>query len=174
MAEIMMRGTTIHTIGNLPAIGSQAVDFIVTKTDLSEIRLKNYLGKKIVLNIFPSLDTQTCATAMLKFNEIAKAMDNILILCISADLPFAQNRFCTAEHLQNVQPVSVFRHPAFGKDYGVTIIDGPLAGLLSRAVIVLDEQGKVIYTQQVKELSEEPDYNAITKALKKESHVSYD
>lgn len=174
MADIKLKGSSIHTIGNLPPLGSQAPDFTVTKTDLSEIRLKNYRGKKIVLNIFPSLDTQTCASAMLKFNEIAKTLDNVLILCVSADLPFAQNRFCNEEHLQNVQPVSVFRHPAFGKDYGVTIIDGPLAGLLSRAIIILDEHGRVIYTQQVAELTEEPNYDAITQALNKEAHVPYD
>lgn len=172
MATITFQGSPIHTVGNLPAVGSQAPDFTVTKTDLSEIRLKNYLGKKIVLNIFPSLDTQTCASTMLRFNEIAGNFNNVLILCISVDLPFAQKRFCAAEHLDNVQPVSVFRHPAFGEDYGVTITDGPLAGLLSRAVVVLNETGNVIYTQQVSELSNEPDYSAINAALVKTDRVS--
>lgn len=166
MATITLKGTNFHTVGNLPEIDTQAPDFTVTKTDLSEIHLKNYFGKHIILNIFPSLDTQTCASAMHTFNEIAKEHKNILILCISADLPFAQKRFCTAEHLENVQPVSVFRHPGFGKDYGVTINDGPLAGLLSRAVIMLDEHGKVIYSEQVKEITQEPDYTAISNILK--------
>lgn len=172
MSTITFQGSPVHTIGKLPAIGTQAPDFTVTKTDLSEIRLKNYLGKKIVLNIFPSLDTQTCASAMLRFNEIANNHNNVLILCISVDLPFAQKRFCNAEHLENVQPVSVFRHPSFGESYGVTITDGPLEGLLSRAVVILDEAGKVSYTQQVTELSNEPDYNAINAALINKSKVS--
>src|SRR5579883_2941880 len=115
MASITLKGTPLNTCGELPAVGTHAPDFTVTKTDLAEIRLKNYLGKKIVLNIFPSLDTQTCATAMLKFNEIATEHKNLLILCISADLPFAQKRFCSSEHLANIQPASVFRHPQFGQ-----------------------------------------------------------
>lgn len=166
MAEISLNGTPLHTIGSLPVVGSQAPDFTVTNTDLGEIRLKNYLGKKIVLNIFPSLDTQTCASAMIKFNSIANDLNDSLILCISADLPFAQKRFCVAEHLSNVQPVSVFRHPKFGQDYGVTITDGPLAGLLARAVVVLDEHGKVIYTQLVSEITKEPDYQKMLVSLK--------
>lgn len=165
MSDVTLRGTPLHTAGSLPLPGTQAPDFTVTKTDLSEIRLKNYLGKKIILNIFPSLDTPTCATAMHKFNEIAPLQDNTLILCVSADLPFAQKRFCAAEHLNNVHPVSVFRHPGFGEDYGVLITDGPLAGLLTRAVVIVDEHGKVIYTQLVREISEEPDYDAIGRAL---------
>lgn len=165
MTIINLKGSPIHTIGALPAIGEKAPDFIVTKTDLEEINLKNYLGKKIILNIFPSLDTSTCASAMLRFNEIASQHPNILILCISADLPFAQKRFCAAEHLANIVPVSVFRHPKFGEHYGVTIVDGPLTGLLSRAVVVLDEKGIVTYTEQVKELTEEPNYSAVMAVL---------
>lgn len=165
MAKITLKGATFHTIGSLPPLGSLAPDVTLTKTDLAEVRLKNYLGQKIVLNIFPSLDTPTCATAMLKFNEVASQHPHILILCISADLPFAQKRFCSAEHLANVQPVSVFRHPDFGKAFGVTITDGPLSGLLSRAVLVLDEHGKVLYTEQVKEISEEPNYSAMLALL---------
>lgn len=166
MSVIHFKGETLNTIGSLPAVGSQAPDFTVTKIDLGEIKLKNYFGQKIILNIFPSLDTETCATAMLRFNDIANDVKNILILCISADLPFAQKRFCTAKHCDNVQPVSVFRHPKFGEDYGVTIIDGPLMGLLSRAVVVVDEQGKIVYTQQVPEITEEPDYKAMMSAIK--------
>ena len=166
MANVAFQGLSVTTDGTLPNVGSQAPDFTVTKTNLGEISLKNYEGRKIVLNIFPSLDTQTCASAMIHFNEIANQLPNTLILCISADLPFAQHRFCTIEHLDNVQPASVFRHPNFGKDYGVTITDGPLAGLLTRAVIIIDEQGKVIYNQLVNELSEEPNYDKILSVLK--------
>lgn len=171
MATITMNGKTMETSGSLPSIGLQAPDFIVTKTDLSEIYLKNYLGKKIILNIFPSLDTSTCASAMLRFNEIASQYPNLLILCISADLPFAQKRFCSAEHLDNIHPVSIFRHPEFGKTYGVYIMDGPLAGLLARAVIFLDETGKVIYTELVKDITNEPNYNEIVKLLKGKAPV---
>ncbi|MFZ2315885.1 MAG: thiol peroxidase [Gammaproteobacteria bacterium] len=167
MANVAFQGLPATTAGTLPSIGSQAPDFIVTKTNLGEISLHNYLGRKIVLNIFPSLDTPTCASAMIHFNEIANQLPNTLILCISADLPFAQHRFCSIEHLDNVQPASVFRHPNFGKDYGVTLKDGALAGLLARAVVIIDEQGKVIYTQLVNELTEEPNYNKILSVLKK-------
>lgn len=165
MSTITLQGDTIHTIGTLPKVGNEAPDFTVTKLDLSEINLKNYRGKKIVLNIFPSLDTPTCAAAMQKFNEIAGKLSDVLILCVSEDLPFAQQRFCSAHKLKNVQPVSVFRHPEFGETYGVMIIDGPLTGVLSRAVVVIDESGKVIYTEQVKELANEPDYDSMLNAI---------
>ncbi len=165
MAMITFNGSPIHTIGSLPKLGSAAPDFIVTKTDLSEIHLSNYHGREIILNIFPSLDTPTCATVMRKFNEVAAKYQDVLILCVSEDLPFAQQRFCSAEHLQNVQPVSVFRHPDFGQRYGVSIIDGPLAGLLSRAVIVINKQGKITYTEQVPEITAEPDYKSMISAL---------
>lgn len=161
MATIELKGEPVQTIGTLPQVGTQAPDFSLTRTDLGEIKLKNYLGKKIILNIFPSLDTATCASAMKHFNEIATKHPDLLILCISADLPFAQKRFCSTECLSNVIPVSVFRHPHFGNDYGVTIKDGPLEGLLSRAVVMLDEKGKVIYTEQVKEITAEPNYDNI-------------
>lgn len=161
MALITLKGQPVHTVGSLPAVGSKAPNFTLTKTDLGEVNLENYLGKKIILNIFPSMDTATCAAAMLQFNELAKKSKDVLILCISADLPFAQSRFCSAQHLKNVVPASVFRHHQFGQDYGVTIIDGPLTGLLSRAIVVIDEQGKVTYTQQVPELADEPNYDDI-------------
>lgn len=166
MAIITLNGSALHTVGNLPNVGAQAPDFIVTKPDLSEISLKNCQGKKILLNIFPSLDTPTCASAMRQFNDIAAKFSQVMFLCISADLPFAQKRFCTTENLQNVYPASVFRHPKFGQDYGVTITDGPVAGLLSRAIVLLDTQSKVLYTEQVKELSNEPNYSAMLDALK--------
>lgn len=168
MANITFQGKPLKTIGQLPEVGTSAPDFIVTKTDLSEIHLKNYLGRPILMNIFPSLDTQTCASAMKRYNEIAQQFPGLLILCISADLPFAQKRFCVSEHLDSVQPVSVFRHPAFGETYGVAVIEGPLEGLLSRAVVLLDEKGKIIYTQQVQEISDEPDYAAVVKVLEKQ------
>jgi len=165
MSFITLKGEPTQTSGHLPAVGTTAPDFTVTKTDLSEIKLKNYFGKKIILNIFPSLDTTTCANAMRHFNEMAAKFSDILILCVSADLPFAQQRFCSAEHLNNVQPVSIFRHPAFGKEYGVTILEGPLAGLLSRAVIVIDEKGIIRYVEHVPEITTEPNYPAILKIL---------
>ena len=165
MATITFQGIPIHTIGSFPAIGTEAPNFTATKFDLTEFSLKDYLGKKIIINIFPSLDTPTCASAMLHFNAIAEQAPNTVILCISADLPFAQKRFCAAEKLANVVAGSVFRHPEFGKNYGVTIVDGPLVGLLSRAVVVLDENGKVIYTQQIDEITQEPDYNAAIELL---------
>jgi thioredoxin-dependent peroxiredoxin len=166
MTMITLNGSPVHTIGTLPAVGTQAPDFTLTKTDLSEISLKNHPGKKVLLNIFPSLDTPTCASAMHQFNEIASQFKDMLILCISADLPFAQKRFCLTENLLNVEPVSVFRHPKFGETYGVTISDGALKGLLSRAVVIVDDHGKVIYSEQVKELSNEPNYSAMMDILK--------
>lgn len=166
MTMITLNGSPLHTVGKLPPLGSKAPNFIVTKLDLGEISLKDYLGKRIILNVFPSLDTPTCASTMRRFDEIAEKLPGVLILCISADLPFAQKRFCAAEHLDNIQPASVFRHSNFGTDYGITITDGPLTGLLSRAVIIIDEEGKIIYSEQVKELSDEPNYQAIIAALK--------
>lgn len=166
MTTITLKGNTINTIGNLPAVGSQAPEFTLTKTDLTETTLKDYAGKRVLLNIFPSLDTPTCATSVRHFNAAVNKLPNTTVLCVSADLPFAQKRFCGAENLANVIPVSSFRHTDFGKTFGVVIQDGPLAGLLSRAIVILDETGKVMYTQQVKEIVDEPDYTAAEQALK--------
>jgi thiol peroxidase len=166
MTTITFQGSPIHTIGELPAIGSQAPAFILTRNDLSDITSADCVGKKVVLNIFPSLDTPICASAVKRFNEIAGDHKDVTVLCVSADLPFAQNRFCSTDNLKNVVPVSVFHHTDFGKKYGVQIIDGPLAGLLSRAVIVLDKDGKVVYTEQVQELADEPNYQAALNAIK--------
>jgi thiol peroxidase len=160
MTTITLQGKPLQTIGDLPKIGSQAPDFTVTKIDLSEMTLADCLGKKTILNIFPSVDTGTCATSVRRFNEKASSLDNVHVLCVSADLPFAHKRFCAAENLNNVTSVSIFRHPEFGTQYGVTMTTGPLTGLLSRAIVVLDEKGKVLYTQQVAEISAEPDYSA--------------
>lgn len=165
MAKITLKGTAINTIGELPAKGSAAPDFTLVKQDLSEAVLADYKGKRLVLNIFPSIDTGVCAMSVRKFNEKAAALKNTVVLCVSMDLPFAQSRFCGAEGIKNVVTVSAFRS-AFGDHYGVTIADGPLAGLLSRAVVVINEAGKVIYTEQVPEIAQEPNYDAALAALK--------
>ena len=166
MAQITLKGNPIHTCGELPAIGSQAPDFALTKTDLSDVSLKDFAGKRIVLNIFPSIDTSVCASSVRKFNEETHKLDNTVVLCASLDLPFAHGRFCGAEGLKNVISVTELRKRAFGEDYGVRIIDGPLAGLFSRAVVIIDEHGKVVYTEQVPEIAQEPNYEAALNALK--------
>lgn len=165
MATITLKGNPVHTIGNLPAKGSNAPDFKLTKTDLSETTLADYIGKRIVLNIFPSIDTSTCAMSVRQFNAKAQSLKNTVVLCVSMDLPFAHGRFCGAEGLKDVISASVFRSPEFGKNYGLTITDGPLAGLLSRSVVIIDENKKVIYTEQVPEITIEPDYEKALAAL---------
>ena len=166
MAKITLKGNAIETVGTLPAKGSAAPDFTLVKADLSEVTLATYKGKKVVLNIFPSIDTPVCANSVRQFNKSAAEMNNTVVLCISADLPFAHSRFCETEGLKNVESLSVFRSPAFGKDYGVTITTGPIAGLLSRAIVILDPAGKVVYTEQVPEITQEPNYDAALAALK--------
>lgn len=165
MAEITLKGNPIHTYGDLPTIGSQAPDFLLTRTDLADVSLKDFAGKRVVLNIFPSIDTPVCAASVRKFNAEVDKVDNTAVLCASLDLPFAHERFCGAEGLENVIPVTELRKHAFGEDYGVRIVDGPLAGLFSRAVVIVDESGKVIYTEQVPEIAQEPDYEAALNAL---------
>jgi len=165
MASITLKGNSISTIGNLPSTGTAAPAFSAVKTDLSECTLEGLAGKKVVLNIFPSIDTGVCATSTRRFNQDAGNLDNTVVICISADLPFALGRFCGAEGLEDVVPASTFRNPEFGQDYGVTITDGPLAGLLSRAVVVIDESGTVVYTEQVPEITQEPNYDAALAAL---------
>ena len=166
MEKITFKGTPVHTYGKLPKVGSQAPCFTLTRSDLTELYCHDLKGRRIVLNIFPSLDTSVCATSVRKFNELAASLDNTTVVAISKDLPFAQSRFCTTEGIDNVIPVSAFRSAEFGKDYGVELIDGPLAGLLSRAVVVLDESGQIIYEELVPEITHEPDYDAAVKALK--------
>ncbi len=166
MANITLHDNPVKTIGALPETGSKAFDFKLTKADLSDASLKDFAGKRLVLNIFPSIDTGVCATAVRRFNAEAEKLENTAVLCISADLPFAQARFCGAEGLDWVINLSAMRDRKFGEDYGVTIIDGPLAGLFSRAVVILDEKGTVLYTEQVHEITQEPDYEAAFKALK--------
>lgn len=165
MAEIMLKGNPIHTAGDIPETGSQAPDFALTKTDLSDVKLSDLKGKRVILNIFPSIDTDVCATSVRKFNEAVSQLDNTEVLCASLDLPFAHNRFCGAEGIERVSSVSELRNRDFGNDYGVRIIDGPLAGLLSRAVIVIDENGKIVYSEQVPEIAQEPDYQSAIEAL---------
>jgi thiol peroxidase len=165
MARVTIKGSPFTTCGNLPAIGSAAPEFTLTKTDLSEVSLGFYKGKKAVLNIFPSLDTSTCAMSVRRFNAELDKLKNTVVLCISADLPFAQKRFCGAEGLKNVIPLSTFRHPEFGDVYGVRMADSDLKGLMSRAIVVIDESGKVVYTEQVAEISNEPDYGKAIKAV---------
>ena len=166
MEKITFKGTPVHTYGKLPKVGSQAPCFTLTRSDLTELYCHDLKGRRIVLNIFPSLDTSVCATSVRKFNELAASLDNTTVVAVSKDLPFAQSRFCTTEGIDNVIPVSAFRSAEFGKDYGVELIDGPLAGLLSRAVVVLDESGQIIYEELVPEITHEPDYDAAVKALK--------
>ena len=163
MKTVTFKGNTVHIKGEFPKIGEQAKDFTLVKSDLSELTLSSLQGKKVILNIFPSLDTAVCATSVRKFNELAAQMDNTVVLAISKDLPFAHGRFCTTENIQNVTGLSAFRNSSFGDDYGVNMTDGPLAGLLARAVVIIDEKGKVKYTELVPEITQEPDYE---KALK--------
>lgn len=165
MANITLKGNTVATIGELPAVGKNAPGFTLTKTDLSECGLTDLSGKKVVLNIFPSVDTPVCAASVRKFNKTASSNEDTVVLCVSADLPFAHSRFCEIDGLKDVISCSVFRNPDFGKDYGVTIVDGPLAGLLSRAIVIIDADGKVIYNEQVPEITQEPDYDTALSAL---------
>jgi thiol peroxidase len=158
MATITFKGNPIHTSGELPAVGSTAPDFSLVKTNLAEAKLSSYQGKKI-LNIFPSIDTPVCATSLRKFHEQAAKLSGVTVLNISADLPFAYTRFCAAEGIANAEGLSTFRSD-FAAQYGVKMVDGPLAGLLSRAVLVLDERNKVIHAEQVPEIAQEPNYGA--------------
>lgn len=159
MATVTFKGNPVTTNGDLPAVGSQAPDFQLVAGDLSDASLSSYAGKKKILNIVPSLDTPTCATSARKFNEQASRIDDAVVLVISADLPFAQGRFCSTEGLTNVVPLSMMRSNDFAKDYGVLIQDGPLAGLTARAVVVLDANNKVVHRQLVAEIADEPDYD---------------
>lgn len=165
MTKITLKGNPVNTVGNLPEAGSSAPEFELTKTDLSDAKLSDFKGKKVILNIFPSLDTSVCASSVRRFNAEAEKLENSVVLCVSRDLPFAHNRFCSVEGLNNVIPLSELRTSDFGKNYGVLITDGPLAGLLSRAIVVINENGRVTYTQQVPEITQEPDYEKALKSL---------
>jgi thioredoxin-dependent peroxiredoxin len=163
MAQITLRGNPVHTIGELPAVGSSAPQFSLTGTDLGAVTSEQFSGKPLLLNIFPSVDTPVCATSVRTFNERAGA-SGLTVLCVSKDLPFAQKRFCGAESIENVMTASAFRD-SFGEDYGITIVDGPMAGLLARAVVVIGADGKVAYTELVPEIGVEPSYDAGLSAL---------
>ncbi len=165
MATITLQGNEIHTNGELPAVGSDAPDFHLVDAELNDKHLSDYAGKKILMNIVPSLDTPVCATSTKKFNEAAAGKDNVVMLVIAADLPFAMSRFCGAENVDNVIPLSMMRSRNFAKDYGVLIEDGPLAGITARAIVVIDENGKVVYTEMVPEIAQEPDYDKALAAL---------
>ena len=164
MAQTSLGGNPVNTVGDLPAVGSVTPSFTVTKADLSELTPADLAGQRVVINIFPSLDTATCATSVRKFNELASGLDNTVVLCVSADLPFAQGRFCGAEGLTNVTTASTFRSD-FGSAYGVQMADGKLAGLMARSVVVLDEKGTVLHSQLVPEIAHEPDYDAAVASL---------
>jgi thioredoxin-dependent peroxiredoxin len=165
MATITLRGNTIHTAGNPPIVGNQAPDFVLVDGKLANKSLADFAGKKKLLSIVPSLDTPVCALSTKKFNEHAKSHSDTVLLLISADLPFAQGRFCSAEGTTNVVPLSMMRSRQFAKDYGVLIEDGPLAGITARAVIVLDANNKVLHSELVSEIAQEPNYEAALKAL---------
>jgi len=167
MAEVLLKGNLVHTSGDIPLPGDKAPDFLLTDTELRDRRLDEFAGKKVVLNVFPSLDTPVCAASVRKFNELAAGMDNTVVLAISKDLPFAHQRFCTSEGIDRVINLSGYKcQYDFGRKYGVEIIDGPLENLYARAVFVINEDGKVIYTQLVPEITQEPDYGDVLSHLK--------
>ncbi len=166
MAKITLKGNRIKTVGKLPKIGKKAPKFKLVKTDLTKARLKDFKGKKILLNITPSIDTGVCAASMRKFNEAAAGLENTVVINVSKDLPFAHSRFCAAEGIENVITLSDFVTGKFGRRYGVTIKNGPMKGLHSRAIVVIDEDGMVTYTEQVPEIAQEPDYEAALESLK--------
>ncbi|RHJ95373.1 thiol peroxidase [Parabacteroides bouchesdurhonensis] len=166
MAKVTLKGNEVHTNGTLPIIGAEAPDFTGVKSDLTELLLNDLKGKNVVINVFPSLDTSVCATSVRRFNKEAASLPNTVVLAVSKDLPFAQGRFCTTEGIDKVIPLSVFRCSCFEDKYGMLLVDGPLKGLLARGVIVIDEAGKVIYTELVPEITTEPNYAAAIAALK--------
>ncbi len=159
MSTVKFKGGDVNTNGNLPLVGSQAPDFVLVNASLQEIHLSDFKGKKVLLNIFPSIDTGTCAASVRNFNKWAAGKENVVVICISKDLPFAQGRFCGAEGIENVITASDFRYNSFATDYGVLLTDGPLKGLMSRSVVAVDENGKVLYTELVSEIVNEPNYN---------------
>lgn len=166
METVYFKGTPVHTYGEVPEVGSKAPDFTLVTKDLAEINLADFAGKRLVLNVFPSLDTPVCAASVRRFNKDAADIDNVAVVCVSMDLPFAMSRFCVAEGIENVVAASAFRSPEFAHNYGLQLTDGPLAGLLARCVLIIDENGKVIYRDLVDEITHEPDYEAAVKVLK--------
>lgn len=166
MAKIAFKGNEVNTNGSLPVVGAEAPDFGGVKGDLSELHLKDLKGKKVVINVFPSLDTAVCAASVRRFNKEAVSLSNTVVLAVSKDLPFAQGRFCTTEGIGNVVSLSAFRCSCFEDKYGMLMVDGPLKGLLARGVIVVDEAGKIVYEELVSEITNEPDYEAAIASLK--------
>ena len=166
MSKVTLKGSPVNTIGELPAVGSKAPEFTLVGTNLSDVKNTDFAGKRIVLNIFPSLDTATCAASVRRFNVEAAKLENAVVVCVSKDLPFAHGRFCAAEGIENVVSASEFRSNNFGKNYGVMITDGPLQGLMARSVVVIDKDGTVLYNQLVPEITEEPDYQPALDSLK--------
>ncbi|MBO5226076.1 MAG: thiol peroxidase [Parabacteroides sp.] len=166
MAKITFKGQEVNTNGVLPEVGAEAPDFKGVRSDLSELHLKSLRGKKVVINVFPSLDTAVCAASVRRFNKEAASCLNTVVLAVSKDLPFAQGRFCTTEGIERVIPISMFRDSCFEREYGLLMIDGPLAGLLARSVIVIDESGKIIYRELVPEIINEPNFEAAVASLR--------
>lgn len=166
MAKITFKGSVVNTSGELPAKGVEAPAFTLVKSDLSEVSLKDLQGKKVVLNIFPSIDTGVCAASVRRFNKEAAGLSNTVVLAVSADLPFAAGRFCTTEGIDNVHPASVYRNAEFADNYGILMTDGPLKGLLARSIVIIDENGKVIYTELVPEITQDPDFESAIAAVK--------
>jgi thiol peroxidase len=165
MATVTFKGNEVHTVGDLPKEGEKAPDFQLTGTDLSDFKLSDYKGKNVIINIFPSLDTSVCATSVRKFNEKVESLDNTVVISASRDLPFAHDRFCANEGLSHIVSGSELREDSFGSSYGVRITDGPLKGLFARSVVVVDEDGKVVHSELVPDIAQEPDYEAAMKAV---------
>ena len=165
MTEITLQGNKINTNGEIPKVGSQAPEFILVDSDLNDVSLSNFEDKNIILNVIPSLDTPVCQKSTKIFNEKASALSDVVVLAVSADLPFAMKRFCTTESINSVKPMSMMRSRNFAKDYGVLIIDGPLSGITARAVIVIDKDKKIIHSELVQEIANEPDYDAALNSL---------
>jgi thiol peroxidase len=166
MSKVTLKGNPVNTIGELPAVGSKAPEFSLVGSNLADVKSSDFAGKRVVLNIFPSLDTSTCAASVRRFNVEAAKLKDAVVVCVSKDLPFAHGRFCVAEGIENVVSASEFRSNTFGKNYGVMITDSPLQGLMARAVVVLDKDGTVLYSQLVPEITEEPDYQSVLDSLK--------
>lgn len=166
METVFFNGTPCHTYGNIPAVGTKAPAFNLVSKDLTDVNLSDFEGKRVVLNVFPSLDTPVCAASVRRFNQEAANMKDVAVVCVSMDLPFAEGRFCSANGIENVTVTSAFRSPTFAQNYGLQIVDGPLAGLLARAVIVIDENHNVIYSDLVEEITKEPDYEGALSVLK--------
>ncbi len=165
METVYFKGEPVHTYGKVPEVGTKAPDFKLVTKDLTEVTLADYAGKRVVLNVFPSLDTPVCAASVRRFNHEASTLKNVVVLCVSMDLPFAMARFCSIEGLENVVAASAFRSPEFAQKYGLLLTDGPLSGLLARCVLVIDTDGTVVFRDLVDEITHEPDYEAAIKVL---------